>query len=486
MESSAYDADVLVVGAGPVGLWLAAELRLGGASVVILEKRHERSPHSRALTLHARTLELFAMRGIVEHWLSEGVQIPTTHYAMLKSRLDLRGLDTDYPFALFIPQLRTEQLLETYVRGLGVDIVTGVSVTDVEKGDDGVRVLAGERSWTGRYLVGCDGRRSPVRASVGIGYTGTEDALTCVLGDVILDQPDVPHAITMHTDTGSFYAVKIDPQRHRLIGVEHASLRTPRQTVLELDEFRDTIVALTGSDFGMRDPSWLTRVGSATFQADHYRSGRVLVAGDAAHVHFPMGGQGLNLGLQDAMNLGWKLARAVAGDRSSLPSYETERIPAGRLVIDDTLAQTALVSTPGREGRALRDMMTAVLADNQQLNATLALAISGIGATYAGPGTAGLQPGDRVPNLTLTDGRRLFELLGTGQFCLLGSHAHHAGLVVADAAIAAGHPAWDHRTAALVRPDGHLAWSTDERDPGRRAELTADAVRAWLPVSVSA
>ena len=161
-------------------------------------------------------------------------------------------------------------------------------------------------------------------------------------------------------------------------------------------------------------------------------------------------------------------------------------MPAGRLVIDDTLAQTALVSTPGREGRALRDMMTAALADNRQLNGTLALAISGIGATYAERGVDGVQPGDRVPNLTLADGQRLFDLLRRGHFCLLGAAAGHEGIVATEAAIAAGHPSWDHVTAALVRPDGHLAWSTDERDPARRADLAADAVRAWLPVSVSA
>jgi 2-polyprenyl-6-methoxyphenol hydroxylase-like FAD-dependent oxidoreductase len=489
MRSSSHDADVVVVGAGPVGLWLAGELRLGGASVTILEKRSRRSEHSRALTLHARTLEILAMRGAVGPWLSEGVQIPTTHYAMLKSRLDLSGLDTDYPFALFIPQLRTEELLAAYALSLGVTIVTGVEVTGVEQDDGGVVVrTAGGRSYSGRYLVGCDGRRSTVRPAVGIGYTGTEDALTCVLGDVCLDAPDVPHAITLHTDTGSFYAVKMDRERHRLIGVEHASLRTPRQTPLEFDEFRDIIVALTGSDFGMRDPSWLTRVGSATFQADHYRHGRVFVAGDAAHVHFPMGGQGLNLGIQDAMNLGWKLAGSIAGRSAPglLDTYEGERVPAGRVVIDDTLAQTAIVSMPGREGRALREMMTTALTDNRELNGTFALAISGIGAGYGDEPSTGGRPGDRMPNLTVRDGRRLFDLLRGGNFCLLGSHAECDGLVVADAAIAAGHPSWNHVTAALVRPDGHLAWSTDEVDAGRRAGLAGDAVRAWLPVPVSA
>jgi 2-polyprenyl-6-methoxyphenol hydroxylase-like FAD-dependent oxidoreductase len=472
--------DVVVVGGGPVGLWLAAELRIGGAEVLVLEKRIERSTHSRALTLHARTLEVFAMRGAVPPWLDEGIQIPTTHYAMLSSRLDLTALDTEYPFALFMPQVRTEELLEAHARSVGVQIVRGAAVTEVEdRGDSVLLRVAGPDQLaevTAAFVVGCDGRRSVVRAASGIGYTGTEDALTSVLGDVILDEPDVPRAITMHTDTGSFYAVKIDAERHRLIGIEHASLKIPATTAIEFDEFRETIRHLVGTDFGMRDPSWVTRVGSATYQADEYRKGQLFLAGDAAHVHFPMGGQGLNLGVQDAMNLGWKLAAVVTGkaDPSLLDSYQNERLPVGTLVIDDTLAQTGLVAMAGREGRAMREMMTAALIAHPALNAQFALAVSGLGVRYRAAETDHPLVGSRVPNLPLDDGRSVFSLLADGRFQLIGAPtdaAHRAGVLASagadlvpdrvsvTTASLAGHGAWDGIDTALVRPDGHLLWA---------------------------
>ena len=314
------ETDVIVVGAGPVGLWLAAELQLGGANVIVLEKRDQRSPHSRAFTLHARTLEVFASRGLANGWLARGQRIPSAHYAMLSSRLDLSVLDSDFPFVLFIPQVRTEELLEEHALAMGVPVLRGVEVTGVATTDEGVRVTAdtatGPREFRASYLAGCDGRRSVVRDAAGIGYQGTEDTITCVIGDVHVADDDVPPALTLHSEGGSFYGVRLDETRHRLIGIEHATMTTPREVPLEFAEYRATIERLAGRDFGMYDPDMLTRVGSSTFQADRYREDRIVLAGDAAHVHFPMGGQGLNLGLQDAMNLGWKLA-AVA--RSMAP-----------------------------------------------------------------------------------------------------------------------------------------------------------------------
>ncbi len=494
-------ADVIVAGAGPVGLWLAAELRLGGASVTVLEKRASRSVHSRALTLHARTLEIFAARGLAGQWLDEGISIPTTHYAMLSSRLDLAGLASDYPFVLFIPQVRTEELLEQHAVAAGVTVLRDAEVRDVTMTGDGVTASAVHQgrplAVSGRFLVGCDGRRSVVRAASGIGYTGTEDTLTCVIGDVCLGDTDVPPALTMDTEAGSFYGVRIDAARHRLIGIEHASMTVPRDVPVSFSEFRAVIRRLTGRDYGMRDPSWLTRVGSATFQADRYRRDRFLLAGDAAHVHFPMGGQGLNLGLQDASNLGWKLAAVVrlAAPAALLDSYEQERAPVGRAVIEDTLAQTALVASPGREGRALRAMMTTALTENRALNARLALAASGIDVTY--PAAAGAHPltGRRVPNLKLEGGGDVYGLLRAGRFCV-------TGLLPADVAAAAGSrglaaeltgtrsgfaaggpPPWDQLGAALIRPDGHLAWAADRGSAAPAAAGAARALADWLPAA---
>lgn len=496
------EPDVIVVGAGPVGLWLAAELRLGGASVLVLEKRDRRSEHSRAFTLHARTLEVFASRGLASGWLAEGQRIPTTHYAMLSSRLDLSVLDSDFPFVLFMPQVRTEELLEDHAAAAGVRILRGAEVTGVAAAADGVRVTAagagGHRQFSARYLAGCDGRRSIVRDAAGIGYEGTEDTITCVIGDVQLAEEDVPPAMTMHTEAGSFYGVRLGPARHRLIGIEHATMTTPRQVPLGFSEYRATIERLAGRDFGMHDPTFLTRVGSSTLQADRYREGRIVLAGDAAHVHFPMGGQGLNLGLQDAMNLGWKLA-AVA--RSAAPprlldSYGDERAPAGRAVIEDTLAQTAVVAARGREGQALRAMLDGALADSSGLNARLAIAASGVDVAY--PPGAGDHPltGRRVPNLKVQDGSDVFGWLAPGRFVLTGvSPGHLADHLGPDAppavsatvsatadGFAGPRPPWDTVSAALIRPDGHLAWAADHTaDRGTRAAGAAAALRRWLP-----
>jgi 2-polyprenyl-6-methoxyphenol hydroxylase-like FAD-dependent oxidoreductase len=560
-RDKSLEADVIIVGAGAVGLWLAAELRLGGATVTVIEKRTSRSPRSRAHTLHARTLELFASRGLVGPWLDEGIEIPTTHYAMLSSRLDLTGLESDFPFVLFIPQVRTEELLEQHAIASGVRVLRGLEVrevadTDTDTGTDagtaaetdaagadtdaagpGVRVTAVDSAgrpaeFSGQYLVGCDGRRSIVRTASGIGYTGTDDVLTSVLADVHLADDDVPPAVTTHSEGGSFYAVRIDSARYRLVALEHATMSTSRDVPLGFDEFRATIQRLTGRDFGMRDPSWLTRVGSGTFQADRYRQGRTLLAGDAAHVHFPMGGQGLNLGLQDAMNLGWKLAAVLrsAAPPALLDTYELERAPVGRDVIDDTLAQTALIAVPGREGQALRGMMTTMLAQNPALNSRLALSASGIGVTYPPVTAAHSLVGRRVPNLRLKDGSDVFELLQHGKFCLIGmppsaiaeildsaapgsaapgsaapgsaaagpAAAGPAaqrsptqgsqvlnGLSVAPGGFATDRQPWDQVGAALIRPDGHLAWAADRDDADRDgahsvAEAAAELLR-WLP-----
>jgi 2-polyprenyl-6-methoxyphenol hydroxylase-like FAD-dependent oxidoreductase len=491
------ETDVIVVGAGPVGLWLASELQLGGANVVVLEKRDQRSPHSRAFTLHARTLEVFAARGLADRWLARGQRIPTTHYAMLSSRLDLSVLDSDFPFVLFIPQVRTEELLEEHARALGVPVLRGIEVTGVTVQPDGVQVTTRSAGGPGQfhaaYLAGCDGRRSLVRDAAGIGYHGTEDTITCVIGDVHVADDDVPPAMTLPSAGGSFYGVRLDETRHRLIGIEHATMTTPREVPLEFDEYRATIERLAGRDFGMYDPDMLTRVGSSTFQADRYREGRIVLAGDAAHVHFPMGGQGLNLGLQDAMNLGWKLAAVAqsAAPPELLDSYGGERAPVGQAVIDDTLAQTAVVAAQGREGQALRGMLTSALAASHELNARLATAASGVDVGYpAGPGDHPLT-GRRVPNLKLEDGSDVFGRLASGRFVAVGVSpgglAGHLGpggqgaMSATAAGFAGARAPWDGVAAALIRPDGHLAWAVDHEtglDAAAGAAGAAGAIRA--------
>jgi hypothetical protein len=312
------------------------------------------------------------------------------------------------------------------------------------------------------------------------------------MGDVCLDD-DTPPAMTLHSAAGSFYGVRIDSTRHRLVGLEHATMTTPRDVPLSLDELRDTIKRITGRDFGMRDPTWLTRVGSATFQADRYRQDRTLLAGDAAHVHFPMGGQGLNLGVADAMNLGWKLAAVLrcAAPDALLDTYEQERAPVGRAVIDDTLAQTAIIAVTGREGQALRGMMTAALAENAALNAKFAVFASGTDVTYSAGTPAHPLVGRRVPNLTLSGGPDVFGMLRDGQFGMVGIAADTlasrlgpdalTSLSLAPGGFASATGPWDRVGAALIRPDGHLAWAADRESGADVAAEAAAALLGWLP-----
>ncbi len=331
--------EVIIAGAGPVGLWLAAELKIAGVDVVVLEKEAERVPHSKALAVYPRTLELFAMRGLVERWLAEGTPVSSSHFALLRTRLDFSSLDSRYPFTLFFPQLRTEELLEEHALSLGVPLLREHSVTSASQDDEGVTVAVetrrGPAAFRAQYVVGCEGGSSPVRKSAGIELVGSPATLHCIMGDVeVSEPPDVP-TITLNGDTGAMFMVRLGESLFRVapfdpVGMQHA--RTEEPTLAEL---RACVRRVAGTDFGMHTARWLTRYGNATLQASRYRSGRLLLAGDAAHLFFPLGGQGLNLGLQDATNLAWKLAATVRGwaPPGLLDSYHDERHPVGAEVV---------------------------------------------------------------------------------------------------------------------------------------------------------
>jgi 2-polyprenyl-6-methoxyphenol hydroxylase-like FAD-dependent oxidoreductase len=492
---------VVVVGAGPVGLWLAAELAIGGVDVIVLDKRTERSPFSRALTVHARTLEVFAMRGIVDGWLREGRRLPTTHWAMLTSRLDLSVLDTHFPFALAIPQSRTEELIEAHARRVGVRIVRGAQVTAVrEHGDimqvDGQDVATGE-AWRlqADYVVGCDGRRSIVRESVGIDYQGGDGSLSCVIGDVRVSEGVLPPATTMQTDGGSFYAVKIDDERSRLIGIQPARMIGIDGNSATLEDLRACIIAITGTDYGMHDPSWVTQLAASTYLARGYRRGRVLLAGDAAHVQFPMGGQGMNVGIQDAMNLGWRLALVTRGEASPdvLDDYGAERRPAASHVIDDTLAQTGLVAATGPEGSALREVFAEALRSEPGLNRRLAMVASGLAVSYAATDDQHPAVGCRMPDQPLRNGGNLFDRMTGGTSVSLGLDAPAAPIRVETAGpvYLEGHNGRCQLAAAVVRPDGYVLWArgADGTNEDRRTVnslLEPSATASAGPVDVAA
>jgi 2-polyprenyl-6-methoxyphenol hydroxylase-like FAD-dependent oxidoreductase len=475
--------DVVVVGGGPVGMWLAAELHRGGVRPVVLERRAARPPYSKALTIYPRTLEQFAMRGIADRWLAEGTPIPSSHFALLKSRLDFSFLDTRYPYTLFLPQRRTEELLEDHLAELGVPYLREHAVTGLRQDEAGVDLdvstPAGPAAFRAAYAVGCDGAGSVIRAEAEIGFEGSPDTWRTILGDVELtDPPQVP-ALTLNQPGGSIYVLAIGGGRHRVATIDHATLYDPADKPVTLEDLRASALRLAGTDFGMRETpdAWLSRVGNATRQAASYRAGRVLLAGDAAHVHFPAGGQGLNLGLQDATNLGWKLAAEIRGwaPPGLLDSYHTERYLVGLDVIDDSLAQCGLIATPSREGIALRERFDAILAAHPSLCRELAVRLSGLAIRYPAAGSAS---GLRVPDLDLSGApaATVFGLLHAAKFVLLNlgcagaapaSIADHPGagrLDVVTAELAADHPEWTSVRSMLIRPDGHIAWTSGADD----------------------
>jgi 2-polyprenyl-6-methoxyphenol hydroxylase-like FAD-dependent oxidoreductase len=483
--------DVAVVGGGPVGMWLAAELHRGGARPIVLERRPERPPHSKALTLYPRTLELFAMRGIADRWLDEGAQVPSSHFAILPSRLDFTGLDTRFPFTLFLPQLRTEQLLEEHLASLEVPYLRSHTVTGVHPDGDGVEIdvltPSGPRVLRAAYVVGCDGGASTVRQAAGIEFAGTPGTWSTVLGDVELADPPAERALTLNLPGGSMYGVALGGGRYRLAAIDHATLDNLTDEPVTFEELRASVFRLAGTDYGMRETAdaWLSRVNNATRQAASYRQGRVLLSGDAAHIHFPAGGQGLNLGLQDAANLAWKLAAEVRGWAPGwlLDSYQAERQPVGLDVVEDSLAQCALFANPSREGIALRDRFNRILATHPSVNRELAVRLSGLGVSYP-------DGGRRVPDLALrgAPSPSVFGLLADAKFVLLrlaagaGGPSSAAGcqatagghgdrLKIVTAALAEDRADWAGVREVLIRPDGHVAWSRGEGEPPAQPPL---------------
>lgn len=480
---------VVIAGGGPTGLWLAAELRLAGTPVTVLEVREERDPHSKALTLHPRTLEILAFRGVAEPFLAEGRRIPSGHFGGLDERMDFGALDTPYPFTLALPQARTEELLEAHAVASGAELRRGHRVTGLVQDEDGVTVEAagpeGPYTLRAAYLVGCDGTRSTVREAAGIAFPGTDATTWGWLGDVVLDAPPEGAVYAASGPAGGVMVVPMPGGVHRIVGGDPDSNGADHPGELTLDALRAKVTRIAGTDFGMRDPSWLSRFGNATRQAAAYRKGRVLLAGDAAHMHYPAGGVGLNVGFQDATNLGWKLARAVAGTAPGglLDSYHDERHPVGADLLLSTRAQTALMNAHAAEGQDLRTLLGQLIATVPEFSRSLAERLSGLAVTYAPPAPLHPLTGDRAPNLRLTDGSTLFALLRSGRHVLLdftGTPAppYTPRVLTHTAPGPDPRPAWSTVRAALVRPDGHVAWASEQRE--------AEALRAEAHAAVSA
>jgi 2-polyprenyl-6-methoxyphenol hydroxylase-like FAD-dependent oxidoreductase len=462
--------DVIVVGAGPTGLWAAAELALAGISTVVLERNHERSPHSKALGIHARTLEHFEMRGLVDKFISEGRPVPTWHYGMLPSRIDLRALDTSYPYMLALPQRRTEELLERRALSLGVRIYRGHEVIGLQQDERSatleLRSEKGVYSMSAKYAIGADGSRSAVRDLAEISFPGTEGRHFGFVGEVILDNPPQEPAISCNTDDGALIILPLGGGKYRLAGYD-AHRQAPGDD-LTIERLQELTLQFLGRDFGMRNASWLTRYPDRTKLARNYRSGRVFLAGDAAHISWPAGGVGLNVGIQDAMNLAWKMAMAVQDESFAplLDSYNEERWLVGKDLINHTLAQGALITSTSVSGLELRNWLSSVIATTPAVMSALAMKLSGLEVDYR-PASEPNAAGERVPNLKLADGRDLFSVMTdgkpvrivrTGRLSSSPVPAEFKSAEIFELGPETDSTQWRDLQDGVVRPDGHLGW----------------------------
>ncbi len=469
--------DVIVAGGGPTGLMLACELRLQGVRVVVLEKESGPTPHSKARGLHARSVEVMDQRGLLERFLPHGEKFAVGGFFAGIGTAWPDRLDTSHPYVFAVPQVVTERLLTERAVELGVEIRRGREVTGLHQDPNGVDVaLADGTRLRARYAVGCDGGRSTVRKLLGVAFPGEPSTVETLLGEMRIGvAPETLAAVVaeVHRTHKRFGAVPEGDGLYRVI-VPADGVSEDRTAAPTLDDFKKQLKAFAGTDFGVHSPRWLSRFGDATRLAEHYRVGRVLLAGDAAHIHPPTGGQGLNLGVQDAFNLGWKLAAEVNGraPEGLLDSYHAERHPVAAAVLDNTRAQMQLMSTePGPQ--AVRRLLSELM-DFEEVNRHLIEKITAIGVRYdLGEGHELL--GRRMRDTELSDGRRLYALMHAGRGLLLdrtgrlsvdgrADRVDHVVDVVADPDV----------PAVLLRPDGHVAWAGEDQ------QGLSDALGKWF------
>ncbi|MDQ0813400.1 2-polyprenyl-6-methoxyphenol hydroxylase-like FAD-dependent oxidoreductase [Streptomyces sp. B3I7] len=461
---------VLVVGAGPTGLLLAGDLALAGVPVTLVEKRPRRiSNLSRAFVLHARTLEHFDARGIADDIEATGRQLADIGlFGRLSVRLD--ELPSRFNHLLVVPQYEVEKVLLRRAEEAGVAFRYDTEVTGLAQDGDGVTLTVrgpgGEEEGEplrAEYAVGTDGMRSAVRQAVGLPFPGRSVIRSVVLADVRLGkEPENLLTVNANGDAFAFLAPFGDGY-HRMIGWRRG--RDVADTApLGLDEVKEITRLALGHDYDMRDARWMSRFHSDERQAPDYRVGRVFLAGDAAHVHTPAGGQGMNTGLQDAANLGWKLAAVLHGHAGPglLDTYQAERHPVGRAVLRSSggIVRLAMAKRPWT--RALRAGLTTFLDHCGPARRRLAGQVTGIDHAYAAPRGAHRLTGRRVPDVALEGGTRLYESLRGGRFVLVLPRGEETpGTAGREDRLAVRHWTSPRRTTLLVRPDGHTAWAAD-------------------------
>src|SRR5215218_8905726 len=477
---------VVIAGGGPTGLMLAAELALAGVDVAIIERRASQDlPGSRAGGLHSRTIEVLDQRGIADRFLSQGQVAQVGGFAWI--RLDISDFPTRHNYGLALGQNHIERILAGWIGELAVPIYRGREVTGFAQDDTGVDVeLSDGQLLRADYLVGCDGGRSLIRKAAGIEFPGWDPTTSNLIAEVeMAEEPEWGlrrdalgiHSLSRLEDGGPV----------RVLVTEQRLGRTGEPTLRDLSE---ALIAAYGTDFGIHSPTWISRFTDMARQAASYRKGRVLLAGDAAHVHYPVGGQGLNIGVQDAVNLGWKLAQVVkkSSPESLLDTYHAERHPVAAIVLRNTMAQVALLRRDDRTN-ALRDIVSELLSMDEPRKRFAAM-MSGLDIHYdLGEGHPLL--GRRMPDLDLVTANgplRVFTLLHDARPVLLNlgdpggfditPWADRVQLIDAEYVGKWELPVFGGvtaPTAVLIRPDGYVAWVGDLNQLG-----LPDALTTWF------
>ncbi|KWV56801.1 hypothetical protein AS156_03780 [Bradyrhizobium macuxiense] len=475
---------VVIAGGGPTGLMLAGELALAGIDVAIAERRASQDlTGSRAGGLHARTMEVLDQRGIGDRFVSQGTRHPAVLFHSHLVPLDITDLPTRRNFTLGLFQTHTERILREWVRELAVPIYRECEVTGFTQDDTGVHVALSDGQLRAQYLVGCDGGRSTVRKAAGIAFAGWDPTRSWLNAEAEMARE--PEWGMRQDDTGTYAIGKVGGSGRIRVVLTERQLGTGNEPTLR--EVSEALIAVYGTDFGIHSPVWISRFTDMTRQAVAYRKQRVLLAGDAAHVHPPMGGQGLNIGVQDAVNLGWKLAQVIkrTSPDSLLDTYQAERHPIAARVLRNTMAHVALSRTDART-KALHEVVSDLMRMDEPRKKVAAM-MSGLDVHYD-LGDSHPLLGRRMPDLDLVTESgplRTFSLLHQARPVLLNlgepgivpiaAWADRVQLVDADYA-----GAWElpvlgtipAPVAVLVRPDGCVAWVGDPAEPGLRDALT--------------
>jgi 3-(3-hydroxy-phenyl)propionate hydroxylase len=488
---------VVIAGAGPTGLTLAGELALAGVDVAIVERRaNQEVAGARAGGLHARTIEVLDQRGIADRFLAQGQVAQVAGFAHI--RLDISDFPTRHNYGLALRQRHIERLLADWVGELSVPIYRGREVTGFAQDDSDVTVaLCGDQSFRAKYLVGCDGGRSVIRKAAGIDFVGWDATTSSLLAEVeTAEKPPLGirrDALGVHAFSRMEYEIRNGEVIYKdegplLVMVSERQVGQSDQPTLR--DLSEALIAVYGTDYGIHSPTWISRFTDTTRQADSYRTGRVLLAGDSAHVHSPVGGQGLNIGVQDAVNLGWKLAQVVkrTSPESLLDTYHAERHPVAARVLRTTMAQVALLRTDDRTD-ALREIASELLGMDGPRR-QLAAEMSGLAVHYdMGDGHPLL--GRRMPDLDLdiaNGSRRVFTLLHQARPVLLNFAAPRSIDITrwkdrVRSIDARYEGAWElpvvgqvaAPAAVLIRPDGYVAWVGDDTQRG-----LAEALTTWF------